>query len=885
MSTVQSKKYLNINPNILLEFEYDSANISEPYKIISDLSKNTKGFLSTTNINKIEYNLFPIDLVHKKYSKISTDKFNFLKTQDYFSGVISYDKMTIYFPSSYNFDVYYGFYLKIYAYDYLNKKIYSLSNFYFDKTQSQTIDSRIIYADNLINLATPFVYNQKEWGKYLTFQIPSVKYLSNQRLVSTTINVVEPNSINDHLTNGIGLDPNSLIYFEFSFISSKQTVFDIQYYYLSDTFKMSIPNQPEYQTLGVVIEESTQGDFFEIYGVYKNSNENLDNFVNEQESKGRRINVEYTVTLFEENLQSGFPITFLVTENFAQKIEYRPIIKYSNTTAAIDVEMKIIDLIDVSSFSRFASIGLTRNLLKYGKTLSRLEVGNLSKPKIYNYKFDKNFNFKTTSNKTDVNIIKVPFPILIDTYKILASNYTPNSTSDYKSTGLLNIILTPFDNIIKFQIAKQDSAKSSIIPYDLSEILLNSKLNLVFKSDNKNIEKDIYYQTDENKFSMGIVVFKINQEDIPLLKQINKEKSDNFYIILNSNKTKTLLYSGKFKIFENIKFLNVPTAVPATTVTPAADIVQTTNTLTNLNTLDTTNPNPTNSTNLSGGMNDILPPQFDSDGIPILDLKSRGTLDYYKNLVIWISAGLTSSQVVQVDNSIKDLGLTIFYAYRTPVGTGPIIAIIEKAPIEVIARLKTIQNIINIKELNLDFGWKRSTDTMSSLSSLNPTKTDISTGSKKLVKGDTMNVIKGGGCPTPDMRISKGNNIWIRSGDLIPGSMVYTMHEKTEKWGYYPVILVERMIQFVLSVKIGENIVEVSESHKFLTEFNEYISISDLTVGSVVKTIDGNSNIISIDKIGEKEVIRIEVGDAHTYVVEGIISHNKKITNDDLNPI
>ena len=33
--------------------------------------------------------------------------------------------------------------------------------------------------------------------------------------------------------------------------------------------------QPEYQTLGVMIEESTQGDFFEIYGVYNNSNENL----------------------------------------------------------------------------------------------------------------------------------------------------------------------------------------------------------------------------------------------------------------------------------------------------------------------------------------------------------------------------------------------------------------------------------------------------------------------------------------------------------------------------------------------------------------------------------------------------------------------------------
>jgi hypothetical protein len=61
--------------------------------------------------------------------------------------------------------------------------------------------------------------------------------------------------------------------------------------------------------------------------------------------------------------------------------------------------------------------------------------------------------------------------------------------------GVLNIILTPFDNVMKFQIGKQDSAVSPITPYDLSAIMMNSKLNLVFKSDTKMIEKEIYYQS------------------------------------------------------------------------------------------------------------------------------------------------------------------------------------------------------------------------------------------------------------------------------------------------------------------------------------------------------------------------------------------------------
>jgi len=700
-----SKKYLNLDTNVLLEYEYNSTNITEDYTIWSDLSKNTRNFLSTTNLNDIDHNLFVIDTVSKKYSKIDPTKFNFLKVQQYNTAPMVYDKITLYFPSNYNFGVYYGFYLKIQAYDYIGKNQYPLSNFYFDKSEVQ--DG--VFADALMDLSTPFIYNGKEWSKYLTYYVPSAYDTSNQRLVNPSTNVVTPDSVNDHLTNGTGLNLNSPIYMEFSFISSKQTVFTIPYYYLGDTYKTTITLQPEYQTLGVVIEESTQGDFFEIYGVYDNSNENMDDFVDKLESQGRSINIEYVVTLYEENLISGFPITFLVTENFAQKIEYRPIIKYSNTTAAIDVEMKIIDLVDNSSFSKFASIGLTSNLLKYGKTLSKLEVSNLSKPKIYNYKYDKVYEFKTTSNVVDVNIVKVPFPILINNYKILANNYNPGTDNEYKGMGLLNIILTPFDNIMKFQIAIQKTPDGPITPYNLSELMLNSKLNLVFKSDSKTVEKDIYYQTDENRFDVGVVVFKVNQEDIPVLKQMNKEKSDNFYIILNSNKTKTLLYSGKFKIFENLKFLDVKTS--------------TTSSATGLTTVDLALKDIPNATggvttsdakasaqvasSTSAGVNDIIPPQFDADGLPLLDSDSRGTLDQYKNVIVWVKAGITNAQIDEVVSNLNNIGVNIFYAYQTPQSIGNTVIILERLGIEKIVKVQAVTNVVNVKALGLDFGWTK----------------------------------------------------------------------------------------------------------------------------------------------------------------------------------
>jgi len=682
MSAIPTKKLINLDPNILLEYEYNSNHISENYQIWSDLSKGTRNFVSTSNYNDLNHNLFQVDPVLKKYSKIDITKFNFLKIQNYFSAPIIYNSVKLFLPTNYDFDVYVGIFLNIYAYDYYNKKKYPLSNFYYDKTGIQIISGSTEYAEYMINLGQPFLYNGREWGKYLQFYIPSLFEISNQRDINPNVNQVTPDSINDHLTNGLGLSLTCPIFFEFSFITSKVNTLGTDYYFLSDTSKLSISRQPEYQTLGVTISESSDWDFFEIYGTYQNSNENLDNFVNDLESKGKKINIEYVVTLYEENLISGFPTTFLVTENFSQKLEYRPIIKYSNTTAAIDVEMRVMDLVDNTSISRFASIGLTTNLLKYGKKLAKLDVSTVTKPKIYNYKADKIMNFGNNNynpNIANLNVVKVPFPILVNNYKILASNYT-NSQSDYKPMGTLNVIVTPFDNVLKFQIGKQDSQDAPILPYSLGNVMMNGKLNLVFKSDTKTIEKDIYYQTNENQFDLGIVVFKVNQEDIPVLKQMSKDKFDNFYIILNANKTKTLLYSGKFKIFENMKFVDIRTNLPSITSTGTTTI--TTNTGTTVKVENTP------------------PPQFDSNGIPILNPNSRGQLDYYRNLTIYAKPNLSNDQLTTLGKEINTIGVIAYYRNST--------FVVQRVKVEDIELLKRNKRIDFIFEMKLDFGWRTS---------------------------------------------------------------------------------------------------------------------------------------------------------------------------------
>lgn len=132
-----------------------------------------------------------------------------------------------------------------------------------------------------------------------------------------------------------------------------------------------------------------------------------------------------------------------------------------------------------------------------------------------------------------------------------------------------------------------------------------------------------------------------------------------------------------------------------------------------------------------------------------------------------------------------------------------------------------------------------------------------------------------GACPTPNMLIMINEHTWIKAGLLNVGDYVYTKHEHTGEWGSYKVESAERVMQPVLSVKIGEKLVEVSESHKFLLSTGEYVKISDIAEGTLIQTVDGDLPLISKESIGEMEVVKLEIDQAHTYVVEGIHSHNK----------
>ena len=139
-----------------------------------------------------------------------------------------------------------------------------------------------------------------------------------------------------------------------------------------------------------------------------------------------------------------------------------------------------------------------------------------------------------------------------------------------------------------------------------------------------------------------------------------------------------------------------------------------------------------------------------------------------------------------------------------------------------------------------------------------------------------------GGCPVPETLILLANGKQIPAGNVKVGDKVYTLHETTFELGEYEVKEAEILYQDRLQITFeDDSIIKVSDTHKFLMIDNSWKSSCKLVNGDVIKGLNINKKVISIEKVGIGKVIRFSIIDAHTYISEGLISHNKGI--DDYN--
>lgn len=571
-------KFVKLDKDVLLEYIYNDGNlVSEAYNILvnsKDRKRSYMAFDTSGTGNDQANQLFVIDPIEGKWGKVNPGYYTFLQVKNYSApSPIRHDTLKFHIPVNWTFGEYLGFYVRVYTFDSLNNIQFELSNFYFDMTD--------VSQQYLLNFSTPaLLFQEKLWGKNIQIEIPAVSEISSQ----LTNNRPTDNSINFNLTGGNGLSLNAPIFVDFHFIKNIQTINGVTNYLLEPAVTTTIPQTPEFERLGLKIENSPNGDFFEIYGTYNGTIAEFKRFIDDSITLGNRYYVQYNITTYEQNIR-GKTTTVTMMDNFNETIEYRPIIKYSTTTAIIDVEMRLIDAVDNSYIVRRASYGMLQDeVSKYSLNLMKINLDDANKPKIYNIKsainpdlvgvansfgvIPVNNNPKSppkprvnldilanpnnnTSTLSDSNVIveqiRVPFPVLVDRFNIMAkSDSAVLDTKTFFGFGKIQILLYPFDNVVSFSIASGTPEQPRYL--DMSGY---SEIKLTIKNDTNSISFVPYVESGQIDLVNGSVAFKITESKFAEIKRIYNSGVNVFYITGTNVSTTSVIYTGLFKLYDD----------------------------------------------------------------------------------------------------------------------------------------------------------------------------------------------------------------------------------------------------------------------------------------------------------------------------------------------
>jgi uncharacterized protein YuzE len=127
-------------------------------------------------------------------------------------------------------------------------------------------------------------------------------------------------------------------------------------------------------------------------------------------------------------------------------------------------------------------------------------------------------------------------------------------------------------------------------------------------------------------------------------------------------------------------------------------------------------------------------------------------------------------------------------------------------------------------------------------------------------------------CPDPSMLILMADGNQKKAGDLVVGDLIKTNHEDTLELGEYKVEYIN-ILENVEKIKFTFDKSEIicSLTHKFYVD-NSWKDAKDMVIGDEVS----GQKLIAIDTVENGDVVHITVEDAHTYICEGLLSHNKR---------
>ena len=549
---MRTSEYVVLDQNVLLEYIYDNDNLLiEDYIINVNTLTSERSFINSkftnnieTTTNNIEENtLFEIDNSNRIWAPVDTTKYPHLQNLNYENNIpIRYDIVKLHFPINYNFSNFLGFMINIKVLNVEGTEYLDFSRFFFDKSDPTR---------SLELTAPPFMYNEKLWGKNVTLKIPSPNFVSNQVIANSTNSGLIPigGSLNENLagpsSNGVSMD--SLIFIDYSFIHRSDIINGDLLYYLKEPFQTTIAQKPEYEDLSVTIDESTNGDYYEVSGTYNGTTTDFESFIERLKLTGNQYYVTYNIVVYEKNMVTH-ESQYFVSDNFGESVIYRPVIFFSTTTASINVTMELISANNNSKIERKTSKVLTPSTVsKYSRFLKKINVDNAFKPKIYNSNSSEIvYNNNLATNNTKIESVDVPFPQMYRSYNVVAKNVTSSIQDEtYYGLGDLVLPLYPYDNIVQIIVATTIE-NDKVVPLNLP---LNSNILLSFKSNKDTVNLNLKTDTNLVDLANGSLVFNIPQDKITVLTNFYNLNNRKFYIISRSPQgSETVIYTGKYTI-------------------------------------------------------------------------------------------------------------------------------------------------------------------------------------------------------------------------------------------------------------------------------------------------------------------------------------------------
>jgi hypothetical protein len=669
---------------------------------------------------------------------------------------------------------------------------------------------------------SPFMMGGKYYASYIDLKILSTYNLAYDYYSGNDTSVVDAISQNN------GIKKDQFIQFNFNWISAKENFAGVDYAYEAESINFDIIAQDQYEQITATILESPDFDYIEYYASYKGSI--IDSFINDMNSNGYDYIVLHSLIVSEFINTFGSEPYWLVTdnleisqtENFGDANVFRPIIKNANAMAyRIDYIARLYNRNDNTQIWKRSSL-ISYDVTKYGRKLDSIKLlDNPIQNIIYNKKVVKEVTINRISDNIGVNTQFVTVPVSNNNIVVNAKNVDTLSSNLLNGNSLFDINNTYADGLAKIIITNVASyLKFTIYEYvngnlQGSDVSALGDAYISFLTDKGTYFDIIEFKDPTINKSKGELLFRISEIDSNKVLTFANRQFSIYF--KNTKKEKTVKCHGTY--YSQKEW---------TSLLESETSEKLKNSLVHANSVIT---------DLTTQIN-----QLKIDLANTIIEKNKILSDYNNENIA------DGTFIAQLQNQIKSNSTTISD---------------QAAKIaELTKKLSDISNSAN--------------DII-----ISPTKQVIPVTNQTIPTVITVNTNTksgGGGCPTPDMLIQTDSNEWVLAEYLRVGDKVLTIHEITEKLDFYEVSYVNKLIQPILQFTIDDKIIKVSESHKFLTP-KGFIEAIDLNPGDEIRTLNGTSKIKSIDAIEDGEVMKIEIKDAHTYIVDGFISHNKQLAD------